>query len=111
MNARDVAELFEAIMIVCFGLSWPMNIVKALRARTAKGTSVLFMIFIWIGYLTGIVSKIIKMCLHTFSFDSWIAWLGFAFYIVNILMVSAGIALYFKNKQLDKLNAGKSSKK
>ena len=100
------ADLLEAVMVVCFGLSWPFNILKALRAKTAKGTSVLFMIFIDIGYIAGIVSKILLMLLGKFS-GTWIAWLAFAFYIVNTAMVTFGIALYFKNKQLDRLREGK----
>ena len=41
-----MAQIFETIMLVCFGLSWPFNITKSLRARTAKGKSVMFEIVI-----------------------------------------------------------------
>lgn len=95
------AELLEVVMVVCFGLSWPFNILKALRSKTARGTSVLFMIFIDVGYVAGIVSKIILMAIGSFS-GSWIAWLAFVFYIVNALMVTCGIGLYFRNRQYDK---------
>ena len=41
MMALEVVELFsemmEIMMIVSFGLSWPMNVIKSYRARTAKG--------------------------------------------------------------------------
>ena len=37
-----MAEFFEVMMLVCFGLSWPFNIAKSLRSRTAKGKSMLF---------------------------------------------------------------------
>ena len=30
-----MAEFLEAVMLVCFGLSWPMNAYKAAKARTA----------------------------------------------------------------------------
>ena len=37
-----MAQVFEVIMLVCFGLSWPFNIAKSLRSRTAKGKSLWF---------------------------------------------------------------------
>ena len=45
------ASIMEMMMVVCFGISWPLNIVKAWNARTAKGTSLLFYSFLWIGYV------------------------------------------------------------
>ena len=46
-----MTDLLEAVMIICFGISWPLNIVKAWKARTAKGTSVLFYVCIFVGYI------------------------------------------------------------
>ena len=37
-----MADFFELLMIVCFGVSWPLNIYKAWKARTTKGSSVPF---------------------------------------------------------------------
>lgn len=31
-----MAELLEILMIVSFGASWPMNVIKSYKARTAK---------------------------------------------------------------------------
>lgn len=31
------ASLFETLMIVCFGLSWPLSIVRTLRTKSTKG--------------------------------------------------------------------------
>ena len=42
----NYADLLEATMLVCFGFSWPLNVVKAYKARTAKGTSLAFIILI-----------------------------------------------------------------
>lgn len=86
-----MAEILEAIMVICFGVSWPMNIVKSLRAKTAKGRSVLFLIFIIVGYIAGIAGKIISGNL-TYVF---------AFYILNLCMVSVDFALYFVNRHRD----------
>ena len=84
-------------MIVCFGVSWPLNIVKAWRARTAKGTSVVFYCLILVGYLFGIASKIIKL-------RNGVATPGYVwfFYILNACIVSTGIAVWLRNRRLDK---------
>ena len=56
-----MADFFELLMIVCFGVSWPINIIKAWKARTTKGSSVQFYFLILVGYLFGITSKAIKL--------------------------------------------------
>ena len=30
-------ELFEILMIISFGISWPINVYKSYKARTTKG--------------------------------------------------------------------------
>lgn len=52
-----MAELLEIIMIVSFGASWPLNVIKSYRARTAKGKSLSFLLLILFGYVAGIASK------------------------------------------------------
>ena len=89
-------NVFEVLMVVCFGISWPLNIRKLLQSRTAKGTSVLFYFFIWIGYIFGLISKGIKAA-HGGVTPAYV-WF---FYILNTVMVSFGILLYFRNRKLD----------
>ncbi len=88
-----MSELFEIFMICLFGASWPMNVIKSYKSRTAKGKSLLFMIFIFVGYVFGIAAKLTAP-----SFK----WYVLMFYVINILMVSADIVLYFRNRRLDK---------
>jgi len=90
-----VAEIFEIIMIVCFGFSWPMNVIKSWRARTTKGKSLPFLLLIIIGYIFGIAGKLIGG-----SFK----WYVLFFYVLNLAMVSVDLALYVRNYQLDKKN-------
>lgn len=92
-----MADFFEVLMVVCFGISWPLNITKLWKARTAKGTSVLFYFFIDIGYVFGIGSKAVKLAnaIHTPGY----VWF---FYILNLVMVTAGILIYFRNVMLDR---------
>ena len=79
-------------MIVCFGLSWPNNVMKSIRSRTAKGKSLQFLILIELGYTAGIIGKIIS---HTYN-------LATIFYFINFAMVLTDICLYFRNSRLDK---------
>ena len=90
-------NVFEMLMVVCFGISWPLNIRKLFLSRTAKGTSVLFYFFIWIGYVFGLASKGIKAA-HGGATPGYV-WF---FYILNTVMISCGILLYFRNKRLDR---------
>ena len=52
-----MTQAFEAIMLICFGISWPFNIAKSLKSRTAKGKSLPFEICVVVGYLFGIAGK------------------------------------------------------
>ena len=96
-----MAELFEIIMIVSFGASWPMNVIKSYKARSAKGKSLVFLCLILFGYIAGITSKLINES-YMASFAS--KWYVLVFYVLNFLMVSADLVLYFRNKRLDKKN-------
>jgi hypothetical protein len=88
-----MSELFEILMIVCFGVSWPLNVIKSYKARTAKGKSLGFIILILAGYIFGITSKILS---GTFK------WYVMFFYVLNFSVVSADLFVYFRNYKLDK---------
>ena len=79
-------------MLVCFGISWPFNIAKSIRSRTAKGKSVAFELLIIAGYLCGLVGKFILGNLSYVVF----------FYIADILMVAADLVLTLRNRRLDR---------
>lgn len=78
-------------MVICFGISWPASLYKSVKARTAKGKSLQFLVFIIIGYLCGIVSKIVSNNITYVLF----------FYVLNTVMVTADLCLYFRNRRLD----------
>jgi hypothetical protein len=85
-------QFFEAAMIICFGLSWPLSVRKSWRSRTTKGKSLFFEIFILAGYLCGIAGKIIT---HNITYV-------LVFYILNTVMVMIDLGLYYRNSRLDK---------
>lgn len=96
-----MAELLEIAMIVCFGFSWPMNVIKSYRARTTKGKSLMFLIFIFVGYIAGIASKFLNPD-YMVNFAS--KWYVLFFYVLNLIMVGADLILYVRNKRLDLKN-------
>ena len=55
----DLAVLFESLMLIIFGCSWPANIYKSLTSKTTLGKSLVFEVLVVIGYLCGITAKII----------------------------------------------------
>jgi hypothetical protein len=77
-------SIFEGLMLVCFGLSWPISIAKALRTKTVSGKSPLFMSIVIAGYASGIIHKILYA-------RDWIIIL----YIINLVLVAIDMSLYF----------------
>ena len=94
-----MAELFEIIMIVSFGASWPLNVMKSYKARTTKGKSLPFLCLIFFGYIAGIISKFLN---ESYMANFGEKWYVLFFYVLNLIMVGADLILYARNKKLDK---------
>ena len=95
-----MAEILEITMIVSFGASWPLNVMKSFKARTTKGKSLAFLLLIFFGYIAGILSKLVN--------DSYMSqleskWYVLFFYVLNLIMVGADLFLYARNLRLDKM--------
>lgn len=97
-----MAELLEITMIVSFGVSWPMNVIKSYKARTAKGKSLGFLLLILFGYIAGIASKLVNPAYMAAIADKWYV---LFFYVLNLVMVSCDLALYVRNRRLDRREA------
>ena len=89
-----MSELFEIIMVVSFGASWPFNVIKSYKARTTKGKSLGFLCLIFFGYIAGICSKLIEF--------NPAKWYVLFFYVLNLVMVGTDLCLYYRNYLLDK---------
>ena len=94
-----MAEILEIIMILSFGASWPMNVMKSYKARTAKGKSLPFLLLILFGYIAGIASKFVN---EAYMANIGQKWYVLFFYFLNFIMVSADLAMYIRNYRLDK---------
>ena len=87
-----MGAVFESIMLICFGLSWPLNVIKAYKARTAKGTSLPFILLIITGYIAGITAKLVTGQINYVL----------VVYLLNLVIVSMNVVVYFRNVSLDK---------
>ncbi|MBQ3603817.1 MAG: hypothetical protein IJA02_08245 [Clostridia bacterium] len=94
-----MAEILEVIMIICFGASWPFNVIKSYKARTAKGKSPVFLCLIILGYIAGIAAKFMNEAFMASKSEKWYV---LFFYFLNLIMVSADLVLYLRNRRLDK---------
>ena len=94
-----MAEILEVIMIVSFGASWPLNLIKSYKARTTKGKSLAFLLLIFFGYIAGIVSKLVN---ENYMAEIGQKWYVLFFYVLNFIMVGADVIMYVRNYRLDK---------
>ncbi len=89
---RKMGAILEMIMLICFGLSWPMNVMKAYKAKTAKGSSLPFILLIITGYMAGISAKVITGQIN----------FVLIVYVINLMIVLANLLVYFRNVSLDR---------
>lgn len=87
-----MAELLESTMLICFGLSWPMNLAKNIKARSARNMSLQFILLIITGYVAGISAKIYN---HRFNYVLVV-------YLLNLIVVSANVVVFFINRRYDR---------
>lgn len=87
-----MAQILEVMMVLSFGAAWPVSILKSYKARTTKGKSPFFLSIIIFGYICGISSKFIA------GNTNYVL----IFYIINLIMVSIDLFIYFRNLKIDK---------
>ena len=85
-------QIFEFIMLACFGLSWPISVYKSIKSKSTQGKSVVFIIAIIIGYVSGIIGKIANNQLTYVLI----------IYCFNLIVVSIDLTLFFINSKNEK---------
>ena len=81
-------SIYEAIMLICFGVAWPFSIYKSYVSRSVEGKSALFLIVVLVGYVAGMLNKIF------YQYD-----MVFYLYLLNFLMVFVDFVLYLRNSR------------
>ena len=89
-----MSEFFEILMILSFGASWPLNVMKSYKARTAKGKSLPFLLLLIFGYIAGIISKFCNEAYMAAFADKWYV---LFFYFLNLFMICMDLVIYFRN--------------
>jgi hypothetical protein len=84
-----VAQIVEAGMLFCFGVAWPVDILKTLRVRHVADKSLGFMVLVLAGYLCGLAAKFIRAG-DARGLPETVTWL----YGLNAFFVMVDIALY-----------------
>ena len=87
------APILEIVMLLCFGVAWPVSIVKMVKSKRTGGKSVVFSFAILIGYISGLLNKLIFLQ----KFD-----IACFFYILNVIMVTIDMLLWFRNRRIEK---------
>ena len=94
-------NIFESIMLVCFGFAWPVSIYKSLVSRKTAGKSVLFLIVLQIGYIAGILFKITEFWDHVkINPDTTIS-INLYLYVLNLIMITIDECLFLRNRRLE----------
>lgn len=93
-------QMLEAIMLICFGISWPIAIMKTLRSKSVKGTSIFFYLLVLSGYISGTIYKLF------YNMDKVII-----VYIINCCTVSTQILLYLYFTRREKVPAESAEKR
>lgn len=90
-----MAEVLEAVMLICFGVSWPINAFETYRAKTARGTNWQFLVLITMGYIAGIAAKFVAGSIN------WVL----VMYFLNLAFLGVNWGVYFRNRRLDAAQA------
>lgn len=90
-------SIFEAGMIFCFGASWPFALYKTLKTKTASGKSRTFYILVMLGYICGMLHKI----LYNMDIVFWL-------YVVCFLLITTDFIFVMiyrkKNEETNETN-------
>jgi hypothetical protein len=92
-----VGELLEGGMLVCFGISWPVDIVRTLRTGRTEGKSLAFMSLVLAGYILGMGAKLARVA-GTGRWPELITLL----YVFNAIAIIVDIAVTIRLRRLDK---------
>ena len=77
-------SIWEVLFLLCFAVSWPISIAKSLRTKVVIGKSPIFMGLVILGYVFGIIHKL----LHNPDIVTWL-------YAFNATLVATDLILYF----------------
>ena len=84
------ASIFEGIMILCFGVSWPVAVWKTLKTKNVSGISIFFLWFVFTGYVSGVMFKLVEAMGNGYVNPVIIL------YVFNLVLVGTEVALFYR---------------
>lgn len=95
---ENLVNICVTVMLICFGISWPISVYKSLKTKSTKGKSVVFTFAIIIGYIIGLTGKIIELSAGI-RIVNWLSWFTVGVYAFNLVVVSTDLVIYFINRK------------
>ncbi len=84
------ASIFEGLMILCFGVSWPVAVWKTLKTKNVSGISIFFLWFVFFGYVSGVMFKLVEAVGNGYVNPVIIL------YLFNLVLVGTEVILFYR---------------
>lgn len=88
-------NLFEVVMLLCFGFAWPFSIYRSYRSKSNRGMSLAFLIIVIAGYAAGILNNYLNGMNYVIFF-----------YAANTVMVLVNTLIFVNNMKYDNIGKG-----
>lgn len=95
-------NIFETIMLLCFGFAWPISIYKSFVSRKTAGKSLMFLVVLQIGYIAGIMFKITEFMENVKINPGMAMSINLYLYIINLIMITTDECLYIRNLRIER---------
>jgi hypothetical protein len=94
-------NIFESIMLICFGFAWPLSIYKSFVSKKTAGKSLLFLIVLQIGYVAGVLFKLTEYRANVRINPDVTISINLYLYILNFIMITIDELLFLRNRKLE----------
>lgn len=85
-----LATMLEAVMLLCFGVAWPLANLRMLRSGTVEGKGMGFTAIILCGYIAGALAKLaLAASGHALPAVFWL-------YVLNTVSVGGNLVLQWR---------------
>jgi hypothetical protein len=96
-------NIFESIMLVCFGFAWPVSIYKSFVSKKTAGKSLLFLIVLQIGYVAGVLFKLTEYWTNIKTNPGETISINLYLYVLNFIMISIDELIFVRNLRIEKI--------
>jgi hypothetical protein len=94
-------NIFEFIMLICFGFAWPVSIYKSFVSKKTAGKSLLFLVVLQIGYVAGILFKLTEFWANLKINPDATVGINLYLYVLNLILITIDECLYLRNRRIE----------